>query len=25
MYKQIKWIEKIYDKQGGFLWSNQQY
>ncbi len=25
IYRQIKKMEKIYDKQGGFLWSNQQF
>jgi hypothetical protein len=25
IYKQIKKMEKVYDEQGGFLWSNQQY
>ena len=25
IFIQIKKMEKAYDKQGGFLWSNQQY
>ena len=25
VFRQIKKMEKKYDKQGGFLWSNQQY
>jgi len=25
VYKKIKRMEKMYDHQGGFLWSNQQY
>lgn len=25
VFRNIKKMEKIYDRQGGFLWSNQQY
>lgn len=25
IYSQIRKMQKVYDEQGGFLWSNQQY